>query len=153
MQSVLSSRLRQAALAAILLLAFGAMPAAAFDLFARHEVTVQFATQDGKPMADAEVRVFAPGHPDRPALTGHTDKDGKFAFAAGTDGMWTAEARNGSEIARASVRVGGAAARQPISPVWLIGGLLLLLVLVFAYRVMRARRGGPNRPGSPPRSS
>ncbi len=144
MQSVLSFRLRQAAVAAILLLACAAMPAAAFDLFAQHEVTVQFATQDGKPMADAEVRVFAPGHPDRPASTGRTDSDGKFAFAADTDGMWTAEARSGSEIARASMRVGGATARQPISPVWLIGGLLVLLVLAFAYRVMRARsRRGP----------
>ena len=34
-------------------------PAAAFDLFAMHEVTVQFAAADGKPMAEAEVKVYA----------------------------------------------------------------------------------------------
>ena len=33
----------------------------AFDLFATHEVTVQFATQDGKPLANAEVQVFPLG--------------------------------------------------------------------------------------------
>ena len=70
MQSVCSSRLRQAALAAALLVvAFGPRPVEALDLFARHQVTVQFATSDGKPMANAEVRVFAPGEPNRPALT------------------------------------------------------------------------------------
>ena len=36
-------------------------PAVALDLFARHQVSVEFATADGKPLADAEVRVFAPG--------------------------------------------------------------------------------------------
>ena len=33
-------------------------PAVALDLFAAHEVTAQFATPDGKPMVDAEVRVY-----------------------------------------------------------------------------------------------
>src|SRR6185437_8537272 len=57
-------RRRQASLAAVLvcvavLLASG--PAGAFNMFGTRSVDVQFATQDGKPMADAEVRVYAPG--------------------------------------------------------------------------------------------
>src|SRR5208282_2688665 len=108
MQSVLSCRLRQAARAAALVAVLWSVPAAALDLFAQHTVTVQFATADGKPMADAEVRVFAPGRPSRPVLTGRTDSAGKFEFSANTDGLWSAEARGGSEIARATVRVGPA---------------------------------------------
>ncbi len=140
---VLSRPLGQAILAA-LLLALAAAPAAALDLFARHQVDVQFATADGKPMADAEVRVFAPGEPNKPALTGRTDSAGKFAFPADRDGFWSAEARAGGEVARVMVKVGGGAPQQePLSPFWLIGGLLLLLILAFAYRAarIRARRG------------
>ena len=51
-------------------------PTGAVDLFATHEVTAQFATPDGKPMANAEVRAFAPGEPNNPAVTGHTDGEG-----------------------------------------------------------------------------
>ena len=123
-------------------------PAAAFDLFARHQVTVQFATNDGKPMANAEVRVFAPGEPNRPALTGHTDSDGKFEFGADRDGFWSAEARTGDEVARATVRVGGQEQNQqtePLSPFWLIGALLVLLAIAIAYRILRARARRPKR--------
>lgn len=141
MWNVLSWRLGPAVLAAALLLVLGS-PAMGLDLFARHEVTVQFATPDGKPMANAEVRVFAPGRPDQPALTGHTDSQGKFEFPADTDGFWSAEARTGKEIVRVIVRVGGPGTGQqqkPLSPYWVLGGLFLLLVLAVAYRIMRAR--------------
>ena len=140
MQSVRSLRLRQAALAAVLLAIVVPGPVLAFDLFARHQVTVQFATSDGKAMANAEVRVFAPGEPNRPALTGRTDSDGKFEFGADRDGLWSAEARDGSEVARATVRVGGQQQQtEPLSPYWLLGGLLLLLVIAVASRIPRAR--------------
>ncbi len=153
MQSVFSCRLGQAARAAGFLAALWSMPAAAQGLFARHEVTVQFATSDGKPIADAEVRVFAPDQPGRPALTGRTDSAGKFEFSANTDGLWSAEAHAAGEIARVTIRVGGKEESEPLSPFWVVGGLLLLLVLAFAYRVARARsRTPPNRPGSPPRT-
>ncbi|MBV9014544.1 MAG: DUF4198 domain-containing protein [Alphaproteobacteria bacterium] len=136
-----SALLHRAALAAAFLAGFAVQPALALDLFSRHQVTVQFATSDGKPMPDTEVRVFAPGEPNRPALTGRTDKDGKFEFPADEDGLWTAEARNGSEVARATVRVGGQTQKtEPLSPLWLIGGLLVLLVIAFWYRLMRIRR-------------
>ena len=50
-------------------------------------------------------------------LTGRTDKAGKFAFPADEDGFWTAEARAGDQIARATVRVGGPETqRELISP-------------------------------------
>jgi hypothetical protein len=157
MQSVLSLRLGQAGLAAALLMLLWLLsatePAAAQSLFARHQVTVEFATADGKPIADAEVRVFAPGRPSQPAQTGRTDSAGKFEFAAETDGLWSAEARSGGEIARVTVRVGGREETEPLSPAWLVGGLLLLLILAFAFRVARARsRRPPNRPGSSPQN-
>lgn len=148
MQSVWSLRWRQAALVpALVVLALRPVPATAIDLFARHQVSVEFATADGKPLAGAEVRVFAPGKPNRPALTGRTDRNGKFEFPADEDGFWTAEARSGDEIARATVRVGGPGQKEePLSPIWLLGGLLLLLILAFGLRIARARlrRTRPN---------
>lgn len=138
---------RQAAVAALLLalIAAAIAPAAAFDLFARHQVTVQFATQDGKPLANAEVRVFAPGEPNRPALTGRTDSEGKFEFGVDRDGFWSAEARSGDEIGRVMIRVGSNEPQkeEPLSPYWLVGGLFLLLVLAFTFRILRARTRRP----------
>ena len=145
MQSVRSLRLRQAALAAVLLAIVVPGPVLAFDLFARHQVTVQFATSDGKAMANAEVRVFAPGEHNRPALTGHTDSEGKFQFGADRDGWWSAEARLGDEIARATVRVGGQEQKdEPLSPYLVIGCLAVLLMIGVGLRMLRAR--GRRRP-------
>ncbi len=134
-----------AALAALIL--FTAQPSRAFDPFATHQVTAYFATPEGKPMADAEVRVFAPGDSKTPVLTGHTDKQGKFVFAADRDGFWNAEARSKDEVARIMIRVGGDIGRRPVPPALLFGGLALLLVLALGWRVMRlrARRGPPPR--------
>jgi hypothetical protein len=116
-------------------------PASALDLFATHEVTVQFATNDGKPMADAEVKVYAPGAPGQVAKTGKTDKDGKFTFGTDRDGFWTAEARIGGEVARASIKVGGGANDDGggPSPFLVIGGLGVLLAIAVWYRFLRAR--------------
>jgi hypothetical protein len=145
MQSVGKSRLRQAPLAVALALAVLVLcksEAAAFDLFARHEVSVQFATADGKPMANAEVRVFAPGDPTHPVQTGRTDAGGKFAFPADRDGLWSAEARSSDEVARATIRVGGPAsgpADTQLSPYVIYASLGLLLVLALGFRFLRAR--------------
>ena len=143
MRNLRSSSLGRSVLAAAFFLALRPAPAAAFDVFAGREVTVEFATSDGKPMADADVRVFAPGKPDRPALAGRTDSQGKFQFSAGADGFWSAEAHSGGEIAHVMVRVGGAGRQENLSPFWLIGGLLVLLILAFAYRIARARARRP----------
>jgi len=117
-------------------------PARAFDLFATHEVTVQFATSGGQPMGDADVEVFAPGDLTNPVQKGKTDKDGKFEFGTDRDGLWTAEAKTNSEVARATIRVGGDANEQRqgrVSPIIVIGGLLVLLAVAAWYRFLRAR--------------
>ena len=121
-----------------------ASPADALDLFATHEVTTQFATPDGKPMANAEVRVFAPGDPSKVALTGRTDADGKFVFGTDRDGFWSAEAHSGDYVARVMIRVGGEAEpHNRLSPFLLIGFLVALLGIAIWYRLLRARVRGP----------
>jgi hypothetical protein len=120
-------------------------PSAAFDLFATHEVTVQFATQDGKPLANAEVQVFAPGAPKTPAVTGRTNAEGKFVFDADQDGFWSAEAKGADQVARVMIRVGGEAqqSQSRISPFLVIGALAILLALAIWYRLLRARNRRP----------
>ena len=116
-------------------------PAAALDLFARHQVSVEFATADGKPLADAEVRVFAPGKPNVPVLTGRTDKAGKFAVPGRRGRVLD---RRGARRERDRPRHGAGRragpARELISPEWLIGGLLLGLCVALAVRVVLIRR-------------
>lgn len=135
------------AAAALLLAAlFAARPALAFDLFATHQVTAQFVSPDGKPMADAEVRVFAPGDAKTPVATGRTDAAGKFVFATDRDGMWSAEARSSGEIARIMIRVGGGSPQHArVNPLFLIGGLGVLLVAAFWYRMRRLRPRAPKQ--------
>ncbi len=123
---------------------FPGSPTCAFDLLTRHEVTVQFATPDGKPMANVEVRVFAPGEPSRPALTGRTDANGKFVFGADRDGLWSVEASAADHVARVMVRVGGETESQNgLSPFLLVGFLMVLVVIAVWYRLLRARTRGP----------
>ena len=119
---------------------------AAFDLFARHEVTVQFATPEGKPLPGVEVSVFAPGGTPRPDLAGRADANGRFEFPADQDGFWIAEAKSGKEVVRVMIRVGDAVhADKPLSVYWLYGALVLLLVLAFSFRIMRARARRPRQ--------
>jgi hypothetical protein len=119
-------------------------PADALDLFATHEVTAQFATPDGKPMVDAEVRVFAPGDPSKVALTGRADATGKFVFDADRDGFWSAEARSADYVARVMIRVGGEAEpHNGPSSFLIIGILVVLLGVAIWYRMLRARARRP----------
>ena len=126
---------------ALLALLLCKSPAAAFDLFATHEVTVQFATQDGKPMADAEVRVFAPGDPLTRSRPGAPTRTANSNSALDRDGLWTAEARNGTEVVRATVKVGGGSAddQGDMSPYFIVGLLGVLLVVAVCFRFLRAR--------------
>jgi hypothetical protein len=130
--------------ATAIVFALALSPAAASDLFGtRHEVSVQFATQDGKPLSDAEVRVFAPGETKTPALTGRTNSEGKFTFDADRDGFWSAEARSADQIAHLMIRVGGDAQPESwFSPFLVIGALAILLAIAIWYRLLRARRRG-----------
>jgi hypothetical protein len=119
-------------------------PAFALNFFATHEVTAQFATPDGKPLADAEVRVFAPGDPKNPVLTGRTDRAGKFSFEADRDGFWSAEARGADQVARVVIRVGGESPSDSrFSPSLLIGVLAVLAGIAIWYRLIRARTRRP----------
>ena len=141
-----SRRLAGATLLAVIavLCSVPASPAGALDFFATHEVTAQFATPDGKPMADAEVRIFAPGDPSKVALTGRTDADGKFVFDADRDGFWSAEARSADYVARVMIRVGGETeSHSGPSPFLIIGFLVVLLGIAIWYRLLRARARGP----------
>lgn len=142
MQSVSIRRRRQAAIGLCLMLlalAGFAGAAAAQSLFGK-QVEVNLAARDGKPMAGAEVRVFAPGDLTRPAATGKTDSDGKFYFSADRDGFWTAEATQNGEVARVSVKVSGLeGGSERISPWLLFGALGVLLVIAIWYRILRAR--------------
>ena len=118
-------------------------PARAFDLFATHEVTAQFATADGRPMADAAVRVFAPGDLKTPVETGHTDSQGKYVFDADEDGLWAAEARTATEVARVMIRVGAGAPQQQqrsrLPPVVVIAAIILLAAMGWWYLLLRTR--------------
>ena len=121
-----------------------ASSADAFDFLAQHEVTAQFATPDGKPMGNAEVRAFAPGNSTKPAVTGRTDAEGKFTFAADHDGFWSAEARSPDYVARIMIRVGG----EQRSPNWLssflvVAFLIAMLALAIWYRRLRRRAHHP----------
>ena len=94
-------------------------------------------------MGNAEVRAFAPGELNKPAITGGTDADGKFTFAADRDGFWSAEAHSPDYVARVMIRVGSE--RQ--SPSWLssglvVGFLVVMLALAIWYRRLRARALG-----------
>lgn len=137
------SRLRQPAIfmvAAAILFLVAPPPSVAFSLFGTHEVTAQFATQDGKPLTDAEVRVFAPGDSRNPVLTGRTDAEGKFVFDADRDGFWGAEAHDADQVARVLIRVGGDSQPQNrLSPFIVIGVLAVLLAIAIWYRLLRAR--------------
>ena len=53
------------------------------------------------------VQVFAPGDTKTPVITGRTDAEGKFVFAADQDGFWSAEAKGADQVARLMIRVGG----------------------------------------------
>jgi hypothetical protein len=125
-------------LGTLLLLALS--PSGAFSLFGTREVTAQFATQDGKPLANADVRVFAPGDLKNPVVTGRTDSEGKFVFEADSDGFWSAEAHGADQVARIMIRVGGEAQPQTVfSPFLIIGILAVLAAIAIWYRLLRAR--------------
>jgi hypothetical protein len=141
--------LRRGAMALLLAIAAGCLlaesPAFGFDPFATHEVTAQFATSAGEPLANAAVRVFAPGDLKTPVETGHTDAQGKFVFDADSDGMWTAEASTGTEVARVMIRVGAGTPQQQtrLPPTLLIGAIILLGVMGWWFLLARGRRRQP----------
>jgi len=94
-------------------------------------------------MANAEVRAFAPGDPNRPAATGRTDAAGKFVFDADRDGFWSAEARSLDYVARVMIRVGGEQqSKNWLSPFLVVGILVVMLAIAIWYRLLRGRAHG-----------
>jgi len=128
------------ALCLVALLAGLVPPAAAFDFFARHEVTAQFATPDGKPMDGAEVRVFGPDDASKVVETGRTDANGKFSFFADRDGFWSAEVHSGDQVARVMIKVDRPSANQSVMPALVLGGIAVLVTIAVVHLFLRARR-------------
>ena len=60
-------------------------------------ITIQATYDDGTPMTEAQVVVYAPSDPTKPWLTGTTDKQGNFTFVPDTDaanaGNWDVKVR------------------------------------------------------------
>ena len=60
-------------------------------------ITIQAKYDDGQPMANAQVAVYAPSDPANPWLKGTTDDDGHFSFVPNADpenmGNWDVKVR------------------------------------------------------------
>jgi hypothetical protein len=121
-------------------LATACSPCRAFSFLTEREVSVHFATAQGVPMANAAVRVFAPGNVKVPVATGRTDSEGNFTFSADKNGFWSAEAASGGDIARVMIRMGAGEPERGPLPRLLLGGVIVLLVIALAYRILRRRR-------------
>lgn len=126
-----------------LLVTFPSAPSQAFDLFSGHEVKVHFATPQGVPLANATVRVFAPGDSKKPAFLGRTDAKGDYSFSAHRKGFWTAEAAGSGAIVRIMVRVGGEESGRRRFPPYLLPGLVVaLFAIALGVRLFVRRRQG-----------
>jgi len=75
-------------------------------------VEVQALFDTGKPMAEAQVAVFAPGQPETPWQTGLTDEAGNFRFSPDPDqvGNWEVQVRQAGHGSMATIAVGAAGA-------------------------------------------
>jgi nickel transport protein len=58
-------------------------------------LTIQAKYDDGKPIAEAAVVIYAPRNPDTPWLKGKTDREGKFTFTPDNsqEGTWQVKVR------------------------------------------------------------
>jgi len=75
-------------------------------------VEVQALFDTGKPMAEAQVAVFAPGQPETPWQTGLTDEAGHFRFSPDPDqaGNWEVQVRQAGHGSMATIAVGAVGA-------------------------------------------
>jgi hypothetical protein len=77
-------------------------------------------------------------------VSGRTDAEGKFVFTADQDGFWSAEARSPDYVTRVMIRVGDETESQNwLSPILVIGFLVVMLGIAIWYRLLRARTRGP----------
>ncbi|MFM1841350.1 MAG: hypothetical protein RLZZ490_81 [Cyanobacteriota bacterium] len=86
-----------------------AFPAAAHGVKVQHQAVTAIAVvaqyDSGKPMAEAQVLVYAPDNPKEPWLTGITDKQGKFLFTPDGDrpGNWEIAVRQAGHGAMVTI--------------------------------------------------
>ena len=72
-----------------------------------------------------------------------SDAEGKFVFTADQDGFWSAEARSPDYVARVMIRVGDKTESPNwLSPVLVVGFLVVMLAIAIWYRLLRARTQG-----------
>jgi hypothetical protein len=99
-------------------------------------VAVQFRFTDGTVMAFADAVAYAPGRSGEPAVSGHTDAEGRFSLFPDQDGDWAVEVHDADDhVARAMVHVAGFQAVVPHSafPDWLVAVSLVCNVLGAAW--------------------
>ena len=146
---------RRLGLAAALLWLCGA-PAQAHGVetrtLASGAVAVEFRFVDGTPMAFADALAYAPGRPGEPAVTGHTDAQGRFALFPDQDGDWAVEVHDANDhVARALVHVTGGhvvPARRAF-PDWLVAVSLVCNVLAASWIGHRRRSPVVGAVGAP----
>lgn len=124
---------------------------AAYQPVDEEAVAIQFSYILGEPMTGAEVQVLPPDS-EAPHQVARADREGRFAFVPNRPGDWTLIADDGAGHrvqARVAVSADGVtleAPRQlPVSPTWLLGGLLLSLLvnagLISALLAARKKAG------------
>lgn len=120
-------------------------------------VEVQAQYDNGEPMAEAQVAVFAPGQPEQPWRTGVTDTAGRFRFSPDGDqpGPWEVQVRQAGHGGVIAIPLGGEEVAPAPPPVGGTGyspaqiGLMVALGLwgCLGTGLFFARRAGPGAPG------
>lgn len=71
------------------------------------EITARF--DNGEPMSEAQVAIFAPGNPSAPWATGQCDKEGRYVFTPDSSkpGTWDIQVRQAGHGEMIHINVGG----------------------------------------------
>jgi len=103
-------------------------------------VLIEAAYETGEPMAQAQVTVYGPTDPARPAMTGLTDEYGVFGFVPtpGETGSWAVQVRQAGHGAMAHVRVEGSSDASTIhepssSPVTGLQRLIITAAVIWGF--------------------
>ena len=95
------------------------------------EITASY--DNGEPMSEAQVTVYAPGEPSDPWLTGTCDEEGKFFFVPDTElpGTWEVKVRQAGhgDIISIEVEEGAVESGGSTGFTWLQKAIMSLAVL------------------------
>lgn len=71
-------------------------------------ILIEAMYETGEPMSQAQVTVYGPADPARPALTGLTDESGVFGFVPtpGETGSWAVQVRQAGHGSMTHIRIG-----------------------------------------------